>query len=254
MIKDYFPVKFLLRPSSVFSETVSGRTGWGWPLALYAAATAGSILLAAFLPREFLLAAEGLPLPAGPLSAGRLAAGLAAGLAFNAYFCALLAPFAAFLAGGRTILRLPAPVAALTAYFLLFIPLRLYGRYSGAADWLAVAAAAAFGIWGALRFRAVLPALFKLTLAVSLFTLLSCLPEWWAAAAGAPAVYKAVEYVFSFLSVIWLTRGTSAATGVPAARSFSAVVLALTGAALFSFSLLTLGLIGKDMFQLLLLI
>lgn len=253
MIKDHFPVKFLFRPASAFSETVSGRTGWAWPLAIYAAATAGSMLLAAFLPREFLLAAEGLPLPAGPLSAGGLAAGLAAGLAFNVYFCALLAPFAAFLAGGRTILRLPAPVAALTAYSLLFI-LRLFGRYGGTADWLAAAGAAAFGIWGALRFRAVLPALFKLTLAVSLFTLLSCLPEWGAAAAGAPAVYKAAEYAFSLLAVIWLTRGTAAATGASAARSFSAVVLALLGAALFFFSLLALGLIDKDMFQLLLLI
>ncbi len=277
MIRDSFPLKFLFRPASAFSGMISGRTGWTWPLALYAAGTAGSMLLAAILPREFLLAAEGLPLPAGPLSAGGLAAGLAAGLAFNAYFCALLAAFAAFLSKGRTALRLPPLIGALAAYFLLFIlrlyglrggtagwlghlgawyplPAAAYGRFSWTAGWLAAAGAAAFGAWSAFRSRSVLPALLKLTLAASLFTLLSCLPEWGAAAAGAPAVYKAGEYVFSLLAVIWLTRGTAAATGASAARSLSAVVLALMGAALFAFSLFALGLIGKNMLQLLLLV
>ncbi len=270
-------MKFLFRPPSAFSGMISGRTGWFWPLAFYAAGTAGSMLLAALLPREFLLAAEGLPLPAGPLSAGGLAAGLAAGLVFNVYFCALLAVFAAFLSEGRIVLRLPPLIGALAAYFLLFI-LRLYnqrggtvgwmghlgawyplpaaahGRFNWTASWLAAAGAAAFGAWSAFRFRSILPALLKLTLAASLFAVLSCLPEWVAAAAGSPAVYKAGEYVFSLLAVIWLTWGTAAATGASAPKAFSAVVLALMGAALFSFSLFALGLMGKDMFQLLLLI
>ncbi len=246
-------MKFLFRPPSAFSGMISGRTGWFWPLAFYAAGTAGSMLLAAFLPREFLLAAEGLPLPAGPLSAGGLAAGLAAGLVFNVYFCALLAVFAAFLSEGRTVLRLPPLIGALAAYFLLFI-LRLYDQRGGTVGWLAAAGAAAFGAWSAFRFRSILPALLKLTLAASLFAVLSCLPEWVAAAAGSPAVYKAGEYVFSLLAVIWLTWGTAAATGASAPKAFSAVVLALMGAALFSFSLFALGLMGKDMFQLLLLI
>ena len=172
MLKNFFPIKLLLAPSETFAEIGSGRCGWGWPLGLYGAATAASALLITSVSPDFLArASSDLRLSGGQSFAGALAAGLPGGLAFNAFFGALLAAFAAFLAQGRLMLRLPVPAAAVAGYAFFFI-LRLDLAAGGAAGWLVRGAAGLCGVPGAKAFAAALPALLgAAAFAFSLYTL-----------------------------------------------------------------------------------
>ena len=254
MLKNFFPIKLLLAPSETFAEIGSGRCGWGWPLGLYGAATAASALLITSVSPDFLArASSDLRLSGGQSFAGALAAGLPGGLAFNAFFGALLAAFAAFLAQGRLMLRLPVPAAAVAGYAFFFI-LRLDLAAGGAAGWLAAGSALAFAAWAALRDLAGFSALLKLLLALSVFALISDLGCAAAALADSPRAYKAVELVFSVLSLVWLVRGAAGLCGVPGAKAFAAALPALLGAAAFAFSLYTLGLLSTEVFEMLLLL
>ena len=59
MLKDIFPVKLIFRPTDTFTEIARGRTGWAWPLGIYAAAAIASAALLAAAPPEFLAKAAG---------------------------------------------------------------------------------------------------------------------------------------------------------------------------------------------------
>lgn len=253
MPKDLFPLKMLLRPGEAFSAAAAGRTGWAWPLALYAAAILSSSLQLTLVPASFL--AEAAPdFPAAPVMTfrGYLAAGLPGCLLFALFFSALLCAFTKLLGAGRLMFRLPVPAAGVAAYALFFL-FRFHARLGPAAGWLAAAAALGFALWSAYAGRREYPALLKAMLAVSLFTVLSNLAAGGAAAAGSPKAYLLAEYTFAFVSLAWLTKAAAAITGVTTARAFAAAVPALLGTAAFFFSLSALGLLGADTLQVLLL-
>ena len=66
MLKDIFPVKFIIRPSAAFAEIAEGKAGWAWPLAVYAASIISSALLLSAVPAEFMArASSDLPTPGG---------------------------------------------------------------------------------------------------------------------------------------------------------------------------------------------
>ncbi len=254
MFNDSFPVKFITSPSATFAGIAGGKTGWAWPLAIFAASIISSALLLSSVPAEFLArASTDLPYTGGLGLTACVAAGLPGGLLFNAFFCALISAFTPFLRSGRLMLRLPVPLAGVGAYALFFI-FRLNAAGGGAAGWLAAAAVLAFGTWAALRDRPVYAALLKVLLAICIFALASDLACAAAVLADAPRAYKASEYLFAFISIGWLIKGTSAVCGLPDAKAFAAVLPALLGAAAFAFSLLTLGLLSPEIFQMLILI
>ncbi|MHB0995990.1 MAG: hypothetical protein ACYC2I_06445 [Elusimicrobiales bacterium] len=252
MTKDPFPVRLVLRPGQSFADISSGRAGWAWPLALYAAAAVTSAALAALVPPDFLARAS-TDLPAPPAGGfwQALAAGLPGGLLFNAFFCALIAAFSTVLSGGRLMFRLPLPAAAVAGYAFFFI-LRLNAAWGGAAGWLAAGAAAAAAGWAALALRGRFLALLRLMLALSLFTVAADLACAAAAFADSPRAYMGAQYAFAIISLVWLVRGAAAACGLSAARTFAAVLPALLGAAAFAFSLFTLGVVSSQLFQMLL--
>lgn len=253
MIKDSFPVKLLLKPAETFSAIAEGRTGWGWPLALFSVSVLSSALLLSLAPADFLAAAStDLPAPAGLGFLNYLAAGFPGGLGFAFFFCALLSDFSSLLKAGRLMLRAPLPLAGVAAYAVFFI-VRLNARAGGAAGWAVAAAALIFSVWAALWYRKTWLGLMKAFFAVSIFTIMSDAACGAAALAGSTGAYKVSEYLFAILSLAWLLKAAGAATGLSGARSFCALVPALLGAAAFAFSLLTLGLLKPEVFQLLLL-
>ena len=173
MLKDIFPVKLVAAPSAAFADIAGGRTGWAWPLALYAASIFSSSLLLTLVPADFLArASTDLPAPAGLGLGACVAAGLPGGFIFNAFFCALIAAFSPFLRSGRLMFRLPVPAAGVGVYALFFI-FRFNSAGGGAAGWLAAAAALAFAGWAALRARGAYPALLKILLGLCVFVLAS---------------------------------------------------------------------------------
>ena len=252
MLKELFPIKLLFRPAEVFSELASGTTGWGWPLALYAASVLSSSLLLSLVPASFLAAASpDLPAAPGMSFPGYLAAGLPGGLAFAVFFCALLCAFAGWLRSGRLMFRLPVPASVAAGYGFFFV-LRLHARWGDWAGWLAAAAALSFALRSAWTYRRMYPALLKALLAISLFTALSNLAGGAAAAAGSPEAYKWTTYLFAFIALAWLTKAAAAIADVTPARAFAAAVPALLGTAAFFFSLSALGAISPETFQALL--
>lgn len=254
MLKDFFPVKLILSPAEVFAEIAAGKTGWGWPLALYAASILSSALLLSLVPAAFLAAAApDFPAAAGLTFWGYLGAGLPGGLAFAFFFCALLRAFSGWLKSGRLMLRLPVPAAGVAAYAFFFM-LKIHARGGGAAGWLAAAAALVFALRSARPGRREYPALLKAFLAISLFTLISNLAGGAAALSGSPQVYRWSEYLFAFLSITWLTKAVMPITGTTAARAFTATVPALLGAAAFFFSLFALGALSSEVLQVLFLL
>ena len=252
MLKNIFPVKLIFRPAEAFTELTEGRTGWAWPLALYTAATLATAALLAAAPAEFLEAGSGgLPPPAGGFAV-YLITGLPGGLAFAFFSCALLTGFASVLRTGRLMLRVPLPTA-ITAIYAFFFIARYNARSGGPLGWAVAAAALGLAAWAALRDPRAYLQLVKAFLSLSVFSAAAGLAGAAALLAGAPEVYKAAEYTFSLISIIWLIRAAAAVTGLSAARACAAAVPALLGAAAFSFSLLVLGLVGPGVFQLLLL-
>jgi hypothetical protein len=253
MIKDSFPVKLLLKPSETFTAIAEGKTGWAWPLALFAASAVSSALLLALVPADFMAAASSdLPAPSGLGFFSYLAAGLPGGLGFAFFFCALLSDFSSLLKTGRLMLRAPLPLAGVAAYALFFI-VRLNAHAGGAAGWAVAGGTLCFSVWAALWYRKTWLGLMQAFFAVSLFTILSDLAGGAAALAGSTGAYKVSEYFFAFISVAWLLKAACAMTGLSGARAFSALLPAMLGAAAFAFSLLTLGVIKPEVFQLLLL-
>ncbi|MCM2266395.1 MAG: hypothetical protein NDI60_01325 [Elusimicrobiales bacterium] len=250
-MKDFFPLKVLIRPGEVFSGIAAGRTGWAWPLGLFALSVLSSAAMLAWAPRVFLAAtAAGLP-PTEGTFISYLLSGLAGGALFSAFSCALLAGFCSLLAGGRLMLRVPLPFAAAALYGFFFLALR------GApglrpVGWAALFAAAALAIFSAWRLRAAYPALLKAFFALSVFSAAADLLAAAAIPVGAAELYTTAEYALSALALVWLVRACAAVTGLSGARAAAAVVPALLGAAAFAFSLLTLGLISPEVFHLLL--
>ena len=253
MIKDSFPFKLLLKPAETFSAIARGETGWAWPLAIFAASVLSSALLLSLAPAEFMAAAStDLPAPAGLGFTVYLATGLPGGLGFAFFFCALLSDFSSLLKSGRLMLRAPLPLAGVGVYAVFFIA-RMNARAGGAAGWAVAAAALIFSIWAALWYRKTWLGLMKAFFAVSIFTILADLAGGAAALAGSTGAYKVSEYLFAILSLAWLLKAACAVTGLSGARAFSALLPAMLGAAAFAFSLLTLGVIKPEVFQLLLL-
>ena len=253
MIKDSFPFKLLLKPAETFSAIAKGETGWAWPLAIFAASVLSSALLLSLAPAEFMAAAStDLPAPAGLGFTVYLATGLPGGLGFAFFFCALLSDFSSLLKSGRLMLRAPLPLAGVGVYAVFFIA-RMNARAGGAAGWAVAAAALIFSIWAALWYRKTWLGLMKAFFAVSIFTILADLAGGAAALAGSTGAYKVSEYLFAILSLAWLLKAACAVTGLSGARAFSALLPAMLGAAAFAFSLLTLGVIKPEVFQLLLL-
>jgi hypothetical protein len=253
MIKDFFPVKIISRPTETFAEIAAGRTGWAWPLGLYFASTLSSSILLADIPAEFLArASAGLPMPAGKGFLACFTAGLPGGIGFAFFSCALITGFSSLLRSGRLMFRVPLPAAGAAAYAFFFVA-RLHTRAAGAAGWLAAGAALALTLRAALKERHAWLTLLKAFLSISVFTITADLAGAAAVLAGAPDAYRAAEYFFSFISLVWLIRAAAAITGLSAARAFAAVVPALLGTFAFAFSLLALGLLGPDVFQILLL-
>ncbi|OGR52075.1 MAG: hypothetical protein A2049_09690 [Elusimicrobia bacterium GWA2_62_23] len=251
MMTNLFPFRLLFRPGAAFEDLAAGRVGWAWPAALWALGTLSSAALLAWAPRDFLAAtAAGLPPPDGGFASYALQ-GLAGGLLFSVFSCALLAGFSRLLAGGRLMLRVPLPAGAAALYALAFLALRAAPAFKPA-GWLLLLAVIFLAALGAYLQRAVYPALLKVFLALSVFALASDLLGLLALAAGSPDAYKVVEYAVSAASLLWLVRAVAAVTGLSAARSAAAAVPALLGAAAFAFSLLTLGLLSPEVFQLLL--
>lgn len=253
MMKDSFLFKLLFRPGEAFEALNSGAAGWGWPLGLFALSAASSAALLAWAPPDF-LAASGTALPdAGNGGFGfYLAAGLAAGVLFSAFACALLAGFSEALASGRLMLRVPLPAAAVAAYAFFFAA-RRGAAPPGTVGWLVAAAAAGLTAWAAFRARRGMPALLKAFLAVSAFTVLSDACGAAAALAGSASFYTGAQYFFSFVSIAWLVKASAVLRGISSPRALAAAVPALLGAAAFAFSLAALGVLPPKLFQLVLL-
>jgi hypothetical protein len=253
MTKDFFPVKLLLEPAATFSAMAEGKTGWAWPLSLFAASVTATALLLSLAPAGFMAAAStDLPAPSGFGFTTYLAAGLPGGLGFAFFFCALLSDFSSLLKSGRLMLRAPLPLAGVAAY-ALFFAVRMKAHDGGAAGWLVAGGTLCFAVWAALWYRKTWLGLMKAYLSVSVFSTLAALAGGAAALAGSPDAYKVSEYLFAILSLVWLLKAAGAMTGLSGARAFCALVPSLLGAAAFAFSLLTLGLIRPELFQLLLL-
>lgn len=249
-MKDLFPLTLLISPSRAFGDIAAGRAGWGWPLLLCALSALASSALLAWAPPGFLAAtAAGLPPQDGSFLyyAGVSLAG-EAGLALFA--CALLAGFSELLAGGRLMLRVPLPPLLAAGYAFFFLAARSEPALKGAA-WPVFLAALAGAAWAARRAGARYPALLKLFLAVSVFSLLTAALGAVTAPLGLPSVHKAGEYALAFIALFWLGRGLCAVTGLSGARAAAALVPALLGTLAFVFSLMALGLISPAAFQLL---
>lgn len=253
-VLDSFPVKVLLEPAAAFGDIAAGRTGWGWPLAVYCLATAVSSLTFTLLPPEFIAEAfEGMgPLPDRGLAYNFLVS-LPCGAAFAAFCSALISGLARFLAEGRLSLKIPAAGAAVCAAGLAAV--YSYGAAGGArAVGLAAAVAAAlFAARAALTDRARAAAVLKSMLAVSALALAGALPAGAAALAGSAKGYAYIELAFSFLALYWLAKAVTAVYGSARARSSAAVVLGLFGGLAFLYLAHNLGLIPPEIFQVLML-
>ena len=107
MLKNIFPVRILLKPSEVFAQIAAGRTGWGWPLGLYAASVSCSAFLLSVLPPQFIADSfGGVALPQGGGFWFYVGGSLPGGFLFPLLAGALLSAFTVFLREGRLSLRL----------------------------------------------------------------------------------------------------------------------------------------------------
>ena len=102
MLKNIFPVRILLKPSEVFAQIAAGRTGWGWPLGLYAASVSCSAFLLSVLPPQFIADSfGGVALPQGGGFWFYVGGSLPGGFLFPLLAGALLSAFTVFLREGR---------------------------------------------------------------------------------------------------------------------------------------------------------
>lgn len=253
MLKNIFPLKVILEPSETFAGIAAGRTGWGWPLGLYAISMACSALLYSTLPPQYIAESfEGLTLPAGRGFWSYFTLSLPGVLAFSLFICALLSALASFLRSGRLSLRLPLAALGTGAYAILAAAAHGSAalRPAGIGAALAAAAFACRAAWqDKQRYAAALKAL----LALSAISIIADLAGGAAALAGSIKFYTASAYVFSILSLIWLAKAVSAIYGIAAARAAAAAVLAILGSAAFLFLLHNLRLLPPELFQVLML-
>ena len=254
-MKDHFTLKLLTSPAEAFSGLASGRTGWGWPLLLFAAATASAALLCALLPPQFTAEAlEGLKMDRDLGFAFYFSVSLAGGLAFSACTAGLLSAAARFLSGGRLSLRLPAALLACASLGITSAFMHGAAGTARAAGLAAAAAALGLSAWAAFSDRRRFAALLKSLLAVSVFTLAASLAGGAAALAGSVTAYTAIEYLSALLSLVWLGKAAAAIYAAGTARSFASAVLGLLGGMAVLFLLYNLGFIPEDAFQALMLI
>lgn len=254
MLRDLFPVQVILQPGKTFAAIASGRTGWAWPLAVSALATAASTLLFTLLPPAFIAEAfEGLTPAPGRGFAFHFAVALGGGLAFSAFISALISALARFLGEGRLSLRMIAAGLATCAFGLTALAMHGAAGDKRGAGLLAAAAVVALAAWAALSDRTRFLALLKSMLAVSALALAGALPAGAAALAGSVRGYTLAEYAFSLLSLYWLARAVTAVYGAARARAAAAVVLGILGGLAFLYLAFNLGLIPVEIFQALML-
>lgn len=253
MLKDFFPAKVLLRPTETFSAIAAGKTGWGWPLALYAVAAASSAFLLSVLPPQFITESfEGAALPQGRGFWFYFAVSLPGGFLTALFTCAILSAFTVFLREGRLSLRLP--LAALATGACGLLAAALHGSEAlRPAGYAAAFAAVAFALLTALRDRRRYAAILKAMLSLSAVNITADLAGGAAALAGSAGSYTASQYFFSFLSLIWLSRAAAAIYDAARPRAANAAVLAILASAAFIFLLFNLHLLPQELFQVLLL-
>ncbi len=253
MLKDFFPAKVLLRPTETFSAIAAGRTGWGWPLSLYAVSVAASAFLLSVLPPQFITESfEGAALPQGHGFWFYFAVSLPGGFLSALFTCAVLSAFTVFLRQGRLSLRLPLAALAIGAGGLLAAALRGSDALRPA-GYAAALAATGFALWSALRDRRRYSAILKAMLSLSAVNIVSGLAGGAAALAGSVSGYTASEYFFSFLSLVWLSWAAAQIFDTARPRAANAAVLAILAGAAFIFLLFNLHLLPQELFQVLLL-
>lgn len=254
MLNDLFPLKVLFEPDRAFANVAAGRTGWGWPGALYALAAGASVLLFKLAPPEFLTESfEGLTLTRARGFFFYYAFSLAGGLLFTAFICALISALARFLEAGRLSARIIAAGLAVAVFGITAAAMHGAAGGARAAGVAAGAAAALFAAWAAFSDKKLFPRMLKGMLAVSALSLAGSLPAAAAVLAGSVKVYTGVEYLFSILSLYWMAKAVAAVYGASKARAAAATVLALFGGLAFLFLVFNLGLLPPDIFEALLL-
>lgn len=248
--KDSFPVTVLLQPAKAFAAIAAGKTGWAWPLGIYALSTAVSVLLFTLLPPEFIAESfEGLTFDPSRGFLFYFTGSLGGGLLFSLFICAMISAIARFLSGGRLSLRLI--TAGLAILALAITAGAMYGSAGGARAFgiAAAAVAALFGAWAAFSDSKRYPAVLKSFLALSVLALACSLAAGAAALAGSVKAYTGIEYFFSLLSLYWLAKAVAAVYGAARARAAAAAVLAICAGLAFLFLAYNLGLIPKEIFQ-----
>lgn len=246
MLKNIFPVNIILRPSETFAGIAAGKTGWGWPLALYALSIASSAFMLSALPPQFIAETfDGATPPQGRGFGFFLLVALPGGLLFSVFTSALLSALAAFLRSARLSLRLPLAALAVLAYAVLSAALHdLPGlRAAGVA---AALVAAGFASWAANRDGKRCSAMLKVLFALCAISLLSDLAGGFAALAGSVKAYTASEYFFSLLSLLWLAKAAASVYDINRPRAVSAVVLAIFGSVAFLLLLSNLRFLPPD--------
>lgn len=253
MFKDTFPVKVLLRPSETFARIAAGKTGWAWPLGLYAASVAGSAFLFSVLPPQFIADSfEGAALPQGRGFWFYFGISLPGGFLFTLFTGAVLSALTGFLREGRLSFRLLPAALGIGACGLFAAA--VHGSPSLRPAGLAAALAAlVFAAWAALRGKDRYAAILKAMFALSALSLAGDLSGGAAALAGSVRAYAASEYFISLLSLIWLAKAAAAVYGTAKPRAANAAVLAVLGAAAFLFLLHNLRILPEEIFQVLLL-
>lgn len=248
--KGSFPVTVLLHPAKAFGSIAAGKTGWAWPLGVYALSTAASVLLFTLLPPRFIAESfEGLTLNAGRGFFFYLGGSLAGGFIFTLFICSFISALARFLGEGRLSLRLIAAGLAILVFGITAGT--MHGAAGGArAFGLAAAAAAAlFAGWAGFSDGKRYPAVLKSMLALYVLALVGSLAASVAALAGSVKAYTAIEYCFSLLSLCWLAKAVAAVYGAARARAAAAAVLAICSGLAFLFLVYNLGLIPEEIFQ-----
>jgi len=254
MFKDFFPLRVIFEPAETFGRISAGKTGWGWPLGLYALSIACSAFMLSVLPPQFIADSfEGAALPQGRGFWFYLAVAMPGGLVFSLFTCALLSVFTLFLRAGRLSLRLPLAALGLGAFGLLAAAMRASAslRPAGIA---AALAASAFAFLAARRKKERFAAMLKAILALSVISVAAELAGGAAALAGSVETYTASSYLFSLFMLVWLAKAGAAVYDTAKPRAAGAAVLAILGSTAFLFLLLNLRLLPQEIFSVLLLV
>ncbi len=254
MLKNFFPIRIILKPSETFTGIAAGKTGWGWPLGLYAFSIIGSAFLLSVLPPQFITESlEGATLPQGRGFWFYLGISLPGGLLFSLFICALLSALTTFLRTGRLSLRLSLAALGTGVYGILAVATHGSAGLRPAGI-VAALAAAGFAFWAAFRDRKRYSAVLKAMLALSAISITGDLAGGTAALAGSVRGYTVSEYFFSLLSLIWLAKAAGTVYAAARPRAAAAAALAILGSAAFLFLLFNLRLLPPELFQVLLLV